>query len=297
MAQLFLFKIFERMSTGMRIIDGEQITQVIRKLCIDACCYLSEDVKKLLEKAMRDERSELGRYSLDKVIRNYEIAEQKTVPICQDTGVTVVFAELGCEAFISGKPLQELVDEGIRQGYTEGCLRMSIVEDPVFERKNTEDNTPAVLHIKIVDGDRVKLKVLPKGAGSENMSALKMLKPSDGVEGIKRFVLQAVEASGGNPCPPIIVGVGIGGTAEKAMQLAKEALSGEAGLPHADNRYAELESDLLSAINELGIGPQGFGGKVTALAVHILTYPTHMAMLPVAVSINCHAARHREVVI
>ena len=211
--------------------------------------------------------------------------------------MAVVFAEVGQEVHITGGLLSEAINEGVRQGYTDGYLRKSMVRDPLLERVNTNDNTPAILYTTLVAGDQLKLIVMPKGAGSENMGGIKMLKPADGLAGVKRFVVDTVRNAGGNPCPPVIVGVGIGGSMDKAALLSKVALQREAGSPHPDARYAQLESELLEEINRLGIGPQGFGGRVTALAVHIETYPTHIATLPVAVTLNCHAARHKEIIL
>ncbi len=281
----------------MRVIYAEEIVTVVRGMCIDVCCNLPTDVKKAITKAFEKEESELGKYSLHKIIKNFEIAERDVVPICQDTGMVVAFVEMGNEVLIEGSLLDDAINEGVRRGYEEGYLRKSVVLDPVFNRKNTNDNTPAIVHIKMVAGDKLKIKLLPKGAGSENMGSVKMLMPSDGLEGIKNFVVDTVKMAGSNPCPPIIVGVGIGGTMEKCALLSKEALARDVSIRNANEKYAKLEEELLSDINKLGIGPQGFGGRVTALAVNIETYPTHIAMLPVAVNINCHVARHKEVVL
>ncbi|MBO8168734.1 MAG: fumarate hydratase [Thermoanaerobacteraceae bacterium] len=281
----------------MREISVEKITRTVRDLCIEAACDLPQDVENLLRQAKEREESQFGRYSLEKIIENVELARQDTVPMCQDTGLAVIFVEIGQDVYIAGGNLVDAINEGVRQGYTDGYLRKSVVEDPVFNRKNTGDNTPAVIHTEIVPGDKLKIMVLPKGAGSENMGALKMLKPADGLKGVKEFVLKTVAEAGGNPCPPIVVGVGIGGTMEKATLLAKKALARKAGEHHPDPKYKELELELLEKINKLGIGPQGFGGRVTALAVHIESYPTHIATLPVAVNLNCHAARHKEAIL
>ncbi|MFE8701533.1 fumarate hydratase [Cytobacillus sp. FJAT-54145] len=281
----------------MREISVEQIIQTVKELSIDAACNLPEDVEKLLKKAVETEESQFGKYSLEKIVKNVELSRAEHAPMCQDTGILVVFVEVGQDARIVGGSLTDAINEGIRQGYQEGYLRKSVVADPVLNRKNTGDNTPAVIYTDLVPGDQVKIQVLPKGAGSENMGALKMLKPSEGLEGVKDFIIKAVTQAGGNPCPPVIVGVGIGGTMDKSTLLAKKALAREAGHPHPNPEYQALEEELLVEINKLGIGPQGFGGKVTALAVHIETYPTHIATMPVAVCLNCHAARHKEAIL
>lgn len=278
----------------MREIAVETITKTVKELCIEAACNLPHDVEALLHQAVEREESQFGRYSLEKIVKNVELARRENVPMCQDTGMTVIFAEVGQDVHIVGGSLTDAINEGVRQGYTDGYLRKSVVGDPVLNRKNTGDNTPAVIYTEIVPGDQLRIQVLPKGAGSENMGALKMLKPAEGLEGVKKFIIQAVTQAGGNPCPPVIVGVGIGGTMDKSTLLAKKALARHAGAPHPDPAYAELEAELLEEINKLGIGPQGFGGKVTALAVHIETYPTHIATMPVTVCLNCHAARHKE---
>lgn len=278
----------------MREIAAEKITEAIRKMCIEASCDLPLDVEKLIVEAAEREISPFGQYSLQKIVKNIGIARENTVPMCQDTGMTLVFAEIGQDVHITGGLLDDAVNEGVRQGYQDGYLRKSMVKDPLWERVNTNDNTPAVLYTTLVAGDQLKLVVMPKGAGSENMGGIKMLKPADGLAGVKQFVVDTVCRAGGNPCPPVIVGVGIGGSMEKAALLSKVALRREAGQPNSDARYAQLEKELLAEINRLGIGPQGFGGRVTALAVHIETYPTHIATLPVAVTLNCHAARHKE---
>lgn len=281
----------------MREITIEQIIQAVRQLCIEASCDLPKDVEQCIIEAAEREVSPFGQYSLQKIVKNIGIARENTVPMCQDTGMAVVFAEVGQEVHITGGLLSEAINEGVRQGYTDGYLRKSMVRDPLLERVNTNDNTPAILYTTLVAGDQLKLIVMPKGAGSENMGGIKMLKPADGLAGVKRFVVDTVRNAGGNPCPPVIVGVGIGGSMDKAALLSKVALQREAGSPHPDARYAQLESELLEEINRLGIGPQGFGGRVTALAVHIETYPTHIATLPVAVTLNCHAARHKEIIL
>jgi len=249
-----------------------------------------------LQKAYEQEISVDGKEIIQQLLMNAEIAREDRIPICQDTGFAVVFVELGQDVRIVGGDFYKAINDGVRKGYTEGYLRKSIVSHPL-ERKNTGDNTPAVIHTKIVPGENLRLIVAPKGGGSENMSAVKMLKPSEGVEGLKKFVIEVVKAAGPNPCPPVVVGVGVGGTFEKAAQLSKEALLRDLGKKSGYSDIAELEEELLEEINRLGIGPQGLGGKITALAVHIEIYPTHIASLPVAVNINCHAARHKEAVL
>jgi fumarate hydratase subunit alpha len=276
-------------------INVAQITETVAKLCIDACLYLGDDVVELLHQAREKEVSDFGCYILDRMLENLEIASEQQIPMCQDTGMTVVFLEIGQDLHITGGNLEDAINEGVRRGYQEGYLRKSVLSP--LERVNTKDNTPAVIHTKIVPGDNLKIRVAPKGAGSENMSRLKMLKPADGLEGIKEFVLETVTLAGGCPCPPLILGIGIGGTMEKAALLAKEALLRKAGTPSSDSLAAELEAEILELVNKTGIGPQGLGGKVTALAVHIETYPTHIAELPVAVNIQCHAARHKEAIL
>ncbi|SDZ51333.1 fumarate hydratase subunit alpha [Evansella caseinilytica] len=281
--------------TCMRELSVDKITEAVKRLCIEAACDLPEDVEKLIREAVDKEESKFGKYSLEKIVKNVELSRNENAPMCQDTGIVVVFAEVGQDLRLVGGSLTDAINEGVRQGYEEGYLRKSVVEDPVLNRKNTGDNTPAVIYTELVPGNEIKLQILPKGAGSENMGALKMLKPAEGLEGVKNFIIQAVTQAGGNPCPPVIVGVGIGGTMDKSTLLAKKALARHAGEPHANPEYQALEEELLEEINKLGIGPQGFGGKVTALAVHIETYPTHIATMPVAVCLNCHAARHKEV--
>ena len=279
----------------MREICASKITEVVRRLCIEANCYLPQDIKDRIIACRKDESWGTAQEILDRIIENYEIADTVPQPICQDTGVACVFLEIGQEVHICGD-LQEAVNEGVRQGYTEGYLRKSVVGDPL-NRVNTGDNTPAMLYTELVPGDGLKITVAPKGFGSENMSQIKMLRPSDGVEGVKAFVTKVVEEAGPNPCPPIVVGVGIGGTFDKAAYLAKKALMRSADERNADPYYADLEQELLEKINALGIGPQGFGGKTTALCVNIEKFPTHIAGLPVAVNINCHVTRHKSEVL
>ena len=277
----------------MKNIDVGQIIQAVERLCIDANYYLNDDIGIALKKGVEIEESDIGRGILEKLIDNANIAAAENMAICQDTGMAVVFVDMGQEVRITGGGINDAINEGVRRGYRNGYLRNSVVRDP-FERVNTGDNTPAVIHYNILEGDTLKITVAPKGFGSENMSALKMLKPSDGVEGAKKFILETVEKAGPNPCPPIIAGVGIGGTMEKAALLAKKALLRPVGVNSAIKRIAELENEMLEKVNRLGIGPAGLGGRVTALAVNIEVYPTHIAGLPIAVNINCHATRHAE---
>ena len=281
----------------MREINVEEITRTVEKLCIESNYYLPEDVKKALEEALKKEESPLGVEILSDILKNQEIARTKDVPICQDTGLAVIFLELGQDVRLVGGNLNEAIDEGVRRGYKKGYLRKSAVDDPFIERINTKDNTPAIIHTIIVPGDKIKLILAPKGGGSENMSALAMLKPSDGIKGIKKFVLDTVEKAGSNPCPPIIVGIGIGGTIEKTTLIAKQSLLRKVGDHNPNPKVAELEKELLEEINKLGIGPQGFGGRTTALAVNIETFPAHIASMPVAINIQCHVARHQEAII
>jgi fumarate hydratase subunit alpha len=278
----------------MREIHVSEIIKAIRKLCIDANYYLSDDIKQKLEEAHKEEDWNIAKDILDKILINAGIAKNENMPMCQDTGVTCVFIDLGQDVHVTGGNLEEAINEGVRQGYAEGFLRKSVVKDPL-KRVNTGDNTPAVIHYNIVPGDKLHITVSPKGFGSENMSKLKMLRPADGIEGVKNFILQTVKEAGPNPCPPIIVGVGIGGTFEKSALIAKKSLLRSVTQRNSDPFYAALEEELLQKINALGIGPQGFGGRTTALCVNIETYPTHIAGLPVAVNISCHATRHAEI--
>ena len=279
----------------MRTIHASLLTDTIASLCVEANCRLPEDMRRSIENARSKEKWDTARGILDKIIENYNIADEKFVPICQDKGVCCVFLKIGTDVHIEGD-LIEAVNEGVRRGYRDGYLRKSVVGDPL-RRVNTGDNTPAMLYTELVPGDKLELTVAPKGFGSENMSKLAMLKPSDGVEGVKDFVVKTVEEAGPNPCPPIVVGVGIGGTFDKAALLAKKALMRSTDERNKDEYYAALEAELLDRINALGIGPQGFGGRTTALAVNIETMPTHIAGLPVAVNINCHVTRHRTVIL
>lgn len=280
----------------LRSINVGEITKNIKEMCIEANHYLSPDMDAAMKKAEQEEKAPLGKQILEQLQENLKIAAEEMIPICQDTGMAVVFLEIGQDVHLEGGLLEDAVNEGVRQGYTEGYLRKSVVKDPLI-RENTKDNTPAIIYTRIVAGDKVKIKVAPKGFGSENMSRIFMLKPAEGIEGVKNAVLTAVKDAGPNACPPMVVGVGIGGTFEKSAIMAKEALTREVGL-HSDIEYVkELEEELLSRINSLGIGPGGLGGTTTALAVNINTYATHIAGLPVAVNICCHVNRHivREV--
>ncbi len=280
----------------MRTLDCQIVTEVTSRLCREANFVLEPDVISALGKARDDEISTTGKDILEKLHENAAIAARDRIPICQDTGIAVVFVEVGQELRLTGGSLEEAITAGVRDGYARGFLRKSVVGDPLV-RKNTGDNTPPVIHWRLVPGDRLKISVLPKGAGSENMSALKMLKPAEGLEGAKQFILDTVSAAGPNPCPPLVVGVGIGGTMEKAALLAKEALLRPVGAKNPDPELAALEDALVASINQLGIGPMGLGGRVTALAVHVLVFPTHIASLPVAVNLNCHAVRHKTAVL
>ena len=280
----------------MRTIDVSEITRNIKEMCIEANHFLSKDMDVALKNAVKTEESLLGRQILDQLQENLQIAAKDMIPICQDTGMAVIFMEIGQEVHFEGGRLEDAINEGVRQGYTEGFLRKSVVGDPIL-RENTKDNTPAIIHYSIVEGDKVKIKVAPKGFGSENMSRVFMLKPADGIEGVKNAILTAVKDAGPNACPPMIVGVGVGGTFEKCALMAKEALTREVG-SHSDIPWVkELEEEMLDKINRLGIGPGGLGGTTTALAVNVNTYPTHIAGLPVGINICCHVNRHiiREV--
>lgn len=274
----------------MREIDSSLISEVVARLCIDANYHLPPDMKKQIISSSKEESWETASIILDQIIENFNIADENLQPICQDTGLACVFLSIGQDVHIKGN-LEEAVNEGVRKGYSQGYLRKSVVSDPL-NRVNTGDNTPAMIYYDICPGDKIKITVAPKGFGSENMSQIKMLKPSDGIEGVKDFVIKVVEDAGPNPCPPIVVGVGIGGTFDKAAYLAKKALMRPVDQRNREDFYAELEEELLEKINALGIGPQGFGGRTTALAVNIEKFPTHIAGLPVAVNINCHVTRH-----
>ncbi len=280
----------------MRSINVDAIINTVERLCIESNYYLNKDISDALLSSQQIEQSEVGKDVLKSLIENAAIAASDKMAICQDTGMAVVFIEIGQDLHIEGGSLTEAVNEGVRRGYLKGFLRKSVLNDPI-ERKNTGDNTPAVIHYDIVEGENIKITVAPKGFGSENMSALKMLKPSDGIEGVKKFILGTVEEAGPNPCPPIIVGVGIGGTMEKAAILAKKALLRPIDISSSIEYVKRLEDEMKDRINDLGIGPAGLGGRVTTLGVNIEVYPTHLAGLPVAVNINCHATRHAEAIL
>lgn len=275
----------------MRIINSDEIKNAVKEMCICANCHLNSDIRAALEKSAEDEKSEVSRTILKRLIENADIADRKEVPICQDTGMAVFFIEVGKEVFVEGDTITDAVNKGVSEGYTEGYLRKSVVKDPL-DRVNTKDNTPAVIYYDFCEGDKIKITFAPKGFGSENKGGIKMLNPSDGVDGVIDFVTETVRKAGANPCPPMVVGVGIGGTMDKAAVLSKKALTRDITVRNVNPYYAELENKLLERINLLGIGPQGMGGTTTALAVNIETFPTHIAGLPVAVNINCHATRH-----
>jgi fumarate hydratase subunit alpha len=279
----------------MRELPVERITAAVADLAKQACCYLPEDVYEAFKKAGEREPSPSGREIIGQLMENADIARNEDMPICQDTGLAIVFIDVGQDVHLTGGALEEAIHAGVAKGYVDAYLRKSAVAEPLFERKNTRDNTPAVIHTRIVPGDKVKIKLAPKGAGSENKSAVKMMVPADGVDGVKKFVLDVVKAAGSNSCPPLVVGVGLGGTMEMAAICAKRAAARDIVSHNSDERYADLEDELLELINKTGIGPQGLGGLTTALKVNIEWYPTHIASLPVAVNINCHAARHAEV--
>ena len=294
--------IHRRTQTGnsmcaMKEITTEEISRAVARMAVDACCLLPDDVVAGLARARQEESSPIGQAILEQLQENAALARAESMPICQDTGLAVVFASVGQDVRIVGGDFESAIHEGVRRGYTQGYLRKSCVAEPLFERKNTGDNTPAVIHARIVPGDALRLRLAPKGAGSENKSLLRMLVPADGIDGVRRVVLEAVKAAGPSACPPMVVGVGIGGTMEVAALCAKRAAARDLESRNADSRYAALEEELLDLVNSTGIGPQGFGGLVTALKVHVEWAPTHIASLPVAVNINCHAARHAEVVL
>lgn len=279
----------------MRIVTFDSIKDAVCEMCGTAACDLPQDVLDALKCAGEKEKSELGADFFRQYLLNADIARKERLPLCQDTGFAVFFIRIGSEVVLDRGTVSEAVNAGVREGYKKFFLRKSIVADPLFDRKNTFDNTPAVIHLEQVPGDKINIILAPKGGGSENMSALKMLKPAEGRQGVVDFVVNAVTSAGGNPCPPTVVGVGIGGTMEYAAFMAKKALIREVGKSSADPRYAELEKEILEKINASGVGPQGLGGDITALAVHIEFHPCHLASLPVAVNLNCHAARHAEV--
>ena len=279
----------------MRTIEAAKVTEVVRRLCIEANCHLTSDLKDCITACRACETFPVAQGILDQIIENYNIADANNVPVCQDTGMACVFVDVGQDVHVEGS-LEEAIHEGVRQGYTDGYLRKSVVRDPL-DRVNTGDNTPAMIYYNIVSGDQIKITVAPKGFGSENMSQIKMLKPSDGLQGVKDFVVKVVEEAGPNPCPPIVVGVGVGGTFDKAAFMAKKALLRPVDSHNEEKFWADLEDELLEKINALGIGPQGFGGRTTALAVNIEKCPTHIAGLPIAVNINCHVTLHQSEVI
>jgi len=281
----------------IREIRTSAITQTVSQLCQEANFSLGDDVLQALREAKKEEESPLGSQVIDQLLKNAELCQRERLPLCQDCGSAIVFLEMGQDVHISGGGLHEAVQEGVHQGYKQGYLRKSMVSQPFSARLNTKDNTPAIIHADIVPGDRLKITVMPKGGGSENVSRLFMLTPAQGRQGIIDAVVQAVDEAGSSPCPPIIVGVGIGGSAEKAMMMAKKCLLRKVNETNPDPEVAELEKELLRRINALGIGPQGFGGRITALAVHIETFPTHMTSLPVTISFQCNAARHKEAVL
>lgn len=281
----------------MREIRAQDVTATVARLCQEANLYLGEDVLAALQRARSEEPSPVGRAVLDQILENARVARDEQMPLCQDTGFTVVFVELGQDAHVVGGDLEAAITEGVRQGYKAGYLRKSVVSRPFSARVNTGDNTPPVIHYQVVPGDRLKVTVVPKGGGSENMSFLKTLVPADGREGIIDFVVDCVDRAGANPCPPIIVGVGIGGTVDQTVLLAKRALLRPVGQPSPDPEVASLEAEILERVNDLGIGPAGLGGRTTALAVHVEAFPAHIASMPAAVNIQCHSARHKEAVL
>ena len=278
----------------MKEIDVLAIVNAVEQLCMDANYFLNPDIMDALTEGTREEESETGKLILEQLVENAKIAAEKRMAICQDTGMAVVFIEIGQDVHITGGSLAEAVHEGVRRGYEKGFLRKSIVSDP-FERKNTGDNTPAVIHFDIVEGDKLKIVLAPKGFGSENMSAVRMLKPSDGIDGVRNFIEETVDKAGPNPCPPVIIGVGVGGTMEKAALLAKKALLRPVNQRNSKETIRLLEEEMLERINRLGIGPAGLGGRLTAMAVNIEVFPTHIAGLPVALNMSCHVTRHAEI--
>jgi len=281
----------------MRTIEAKEVTRTVSRLFQEACYYLPQDVLDCLKQAREAEESPVGRKVLDRILENADISAKGEIPLCQDTGMAVVFLELGQDVRIVGGDVYTAVNEGVRQGYTDGYLRKSVVRQPFSARINTKDNTPAIIHTEIVPGDKLKISVIPKGFGAENMSRLAMLLPAKGRQGVIDFVVNAVDEAGSNPCPPVIIGVGIGGAVEKTVMLAKRALLRKVGEPNPDAEVAELEKEILKRVNNLGIGPMGYGGRITALAVHIEVFPTHIASLPVAVNLQCWCARHQEAIL
>ena len=281
----------------MREIEANRITQEVSRMCQEANFFLGDDVKAALQKGRDTDKFDVAKQVLDQILKNAEIAASDRIPLCQDTGLAVIFVDLGQDVHVIGGDLYKAIEEGVRQGYEEGYLRKSVVMQPFSARINTKDNTPAVIHTRIVPGDQLKITVAPKGGGSENMSRVTVLKPAQGRSGVIDFVVNTVAEAGSNPCPPLIVGVGIGGTIEQTAMIAKRSLLREVGKPNPDPEIAELEAELLKRINASGVGPQGFGGTTTALAVHVETFPAHIASMPVAVNIQCHSARHKEAVL
>lgn len=277
---------------NIRQIKAETVTQTVKQLFLDCNYFIGKDIMTALEKARENEKSKVGKSVLTQIIENNKLAAKEEVPLCQDTGMAILFVEYGDKVVIEDGSFEDAVNEGVRQAYKDGYLRKSVVNDPVFDRLNTKDNTPAIIHTRIVKGDKIKITAGGKGFGSENMSAIKMLTPSYGIEGVKKFILDTVRTAGPNPCPPIVVGVGIGGTFERCAQLAKKATFRAIDTHNEDERYAKLEDELLESINKMGFGPAGLGGTTTAIGVNIETSPTHIAGMPVAVNICCHAARH-----
>ena len=280
----------------MRKITSQEVTQAVETLCISSNCTLSEDVWKALKERLKNEESLVGKEVLEEILENYRIAEEEKLPMCQDTGFTTIFVEMGQNVIVTGGDFYEAINRGVGNGYKKGYLRKSVVKDP-FRRQNTGDNTPAWVHMDMIPGDRLKISVMPKGAGSENMSTIKMLSPAEGVQGVKKSVLDWVTERGANACPPLVVGLGVGGTFEGVAKLAKKALLRPIGSKNQEPFYSEIEEDLLKEINNLGLGPQGLGGSTTALAVHIEAYPCHIASLPLAINLQCHAVRHATIVL
>ena len=281
----------------MRQVNVSEITGIVQQLCIENNIYLDEEVINKIEEFSKKEDSQIGKQILEQILINAKLATDENRPMCQDTGIAVIFVELGQDVHISNGKLYDAINDGVKLGYTQGYLRKSVVEDPVFDRKNTKDNTPAIIHTEIVPGDKIKITVASKGAGSENMSEIKMLKPADGIDGVKDFVIDRIKRSGGMPCPPIIVGIGVGGNFEQCAYLSKKALLRPLNTGNPDPKWNAVENELLTKINRLGIGPMGLGGRTTALAVQILTMPCHIASLPVAVNLQCHTHRHKTALI
>ena len=281
----------------MREVNVKDLIPVVKKLCIDANYYMGEDVITKIKELKEKEESPTAKSVLDILLENYELADKEQMPICQDTGIAVVFVELGQDVHMIGGDFTKSINEGVRQGYKDGYLRKSMVADPIIDRINTKDNTPAIIYTEIVPGDKIKITIAPKGGGSENMSEVKMMKAADGIKGVIDFVVDRISRSGGNPCPPIVVGVGLGGNFEQSALLAKKSLLRSLTEKNPDPKWKKVEEEILEKINNLGIGPQGLGGRTTALAVHILSKPCHIASMPVAVNVQCHAARHKSAVI